>query len=39
VWIEELLALRDRKVAGPTAPAMGLFLVSVDYGDALAALS
>ena len=38
-WIEDLLALRDRTAAGPTAPAMGLFLVSVEYGGALAALS
>ena len=27
-----LLVLRDRAHAGPTAPASGLFLVSVDYG-------
>jgi tRNA pseudouridine38-40 synthase len=38
-WIGDLLALRDRTAAGPTAPAMGLFLVSVEYGGALAALS
>ena len=38
-WIEDLLALRDRTAAGPTAPAVGLFLVSVEYGGALAALS
>ena len=38
-WIGDLLALRDRTVAGTTAPAMGLFLVSVEYGSALAALS
>ena len=29
--IPEILAARDRSAAGPTAPASGLFLVSVDY--------
>jgi len=29
--IPTLLAARDRALAGPTAPATGLFLVSVDY--------
>jgi tRNA pseudouridine38-40 synthase len=29
--IPTLLAARDRSIAGPTAPASGLFLVSVDY--------
>ena len=29
--IPTLLAARDRASAGPTAPASGLFLVSVDY--------
>jgi tRNA pseudouridine38-40 synthase len=38
-WIGGLLASRDRAAAGPTAPALGLFLVSVAYGHALAALS
>jgi tRNA pseudouridine38-40 synthase len=38
-WIGDLLALRDRTAAGPTAPAVGLFLVRVEYGGALAALS
>jgi tRNA pseudouridine38-40 synthase len=28
-----ILAARDRTLAGPTAPASGLFLVSVDYAD------
>lgn len=30
-WVEEVLASRDRSRAGPTAPARGLFLVSVGY--------
>ena len=29
--MHEILAARSRSVAGPTAPARGLFLVSVDY--------
>ena len=29
--IEHILAARDRSVAGPTAPASGLFLLHVDY--------
>jgi tRNA pseudouridine38-40 synthase len=37
-WIGDLLALRDRTAAGPTAPAVGLFLVNVEYGGALATL-
>jgi tRNA pseudouridine38-40 synthase len=36
-WIGRLLVLRDRTLAGPTAPAAGLFLVDVDYGGVLAA--
>ena len=32
-WIAELLAARDRTLAGPTAPAHGLTLVEVTYGD------
>jgi tRNA pseudouridine38-40 synthase len=31
--LEKVLALRSRSAAGPTAPARGLFLVSVDYAD------
>ena len=31
--ISEILRARDRRVAGPTAPARGLTLMSVDYGD------
>jgi tRNA pseudouridine38-40 synthase len=30
-WIDEVIASRDRAVAGPTVPATGLFLVRVDY--------
>jgi tRNA pseudouridine38-40 synthase len=30
-WVTEVLASRERSQAGPTAPAHGLFLVSVDY--------
>jgi tRNA pseudouridine38-40 synthase len=36
-WIGQLLTMRDRTLAGPTAPAAGLFLVRVEYGSALAA--
>jgi tRNA pseudouridine38-40 synthase len=32
-WMRELIASRDRAQAGRTAPAHGLFLVRVDYGD------
>jgi len=38
-WITGVLASRDRTTAGPTAPPEGLFLVSVEYGDSLAAES
>ena len=31
-WLADVLASRDRGQAGPTAPARGLFLVSVAYG-------
>jgi tRNA pseudouridine38-40 synthase len=34
-WLAELLAGRDRTRAAPTAPAHGLFLVSVRYPCAL----
>jgi tRNA pseudouridine38-40 synthase len=32
-WMAELLALRDRTVAGMTAPAAGLYFVYVDYPE------
>jgi tRNA pseudouridine38-40 synthase len=32
-WIADLLVLKDRTRAGPTAPAQGLYLVAVQYPD------
>jgi len=32
-WMTEVLASRNRAEAGPTAPALGLYLVGVDYHD------
>ena len=32
-WVSEVLRSRDRAGAGPTAPAHGLLLVSLEYGD------
>ena len=38
-WMSEVIASRDRTLAGPTAPPHGLFLVGIEYPDALAARS
>jgi tRNA pseudouridine38-40 synthase len=32
-WLAEVLAARDRRLAGPTAPARGLLLAHVAYDD------
>lgn len=32
-WLKEVLASQDRRLAGPTAPPQGLFLVSVTYDN------
>jgi tRNA pseudouridine38-40 synthase len=32
-WVRQVLEGRDRKAGGPSAPARGLFLVRVDYGE------
>ena len=34
-WIDQILAARNRDVAGPTAPPQGLFLLRVDYPDSV----
>ena len=36
-WISAVIASKNRAMAGPTAPPEGLFLVRVEYADALAA--
>jgi tRNA pseudouridine38-40 synthase len=36
-WITHVIASGNRAMAGPTAPPDGLFLVRVEYPDALAA--
>jgi len=33
IWMEEVLQAKDRRKAGVTAPANGLYLVAVDYPD------
>jgi tRNA pseudouridine38-40 synthase len=35
-WLGEVLALKDRRVAAPTAPSAGLFLAAVHYPGAFA---
>jgi tRNA pseudouridine38-40 synthase len=37
-WMSDVVRLRDRKQAGPTAPARGLVLVSVRYDPAVLAV-
>lgn len=32
-WVRQILLRRDRRLAGPTAPGCGLFLVSVSYSN------
>jgi tRNA pseudouridine38-40 synthase len=34
--VARILEAKDRTSAGPTAPAQGLFLVAVDYGEVAA---
>jgi len=34
-WPAEVIALRDRRAAGMTAPAQGLYLIGVEYGEIL----
>ena len=32
-YVKEIIASKDRKMAGPTAPACGLTLVGIEYGE------
>jgi tRNA pseudouridine38-40 synthase len=34
-WLTQVIAARNRTLAGRTAPPQGLFLVAVDYGEGL----
>lgn len=34
-WVAEILEQRDRRLAGMTAPAAGLYFLGVDYGELL----
>ena len=34
-WVGEVLRLRDRTQAGPTAPPQGLYFVGAEYPDGL----
>ena len=38
-WVREVLACRDRRRAAATAPAQGLFLLRVDYEEAVSPTS
>jgi tRNA pseudouridine38-40 synthase len=38
-WVGEVLRSRDRSEAGPTAPAQGLILVSLEYRDGIELIS